>query len=141
MGFEEVRLAAHLRIAGILGLAERMPGIVTAPSCRKLDRIALAEEPSAFRAILVPFDDILVMNNNRRVARQPDRSALCASDMHREEQCMQRRHMDDLLLPVPTRPRKIERALPKGMVVWAECCFAIRRILFVAFRDVVKREL
>ena len=51
MGLEEVRLAAELRVGGILCLAERMPGIVTASSCREFDGIALAKASSAFGTI------------------------------------------------------------------------------------------
>src|SRR6266571_4884562 len=48
MRLEEVCLAPELRVARILRLAERMPGIVTPPSCRELDRITPAEASSTF---------------------------------------------------------------------------------------------
>src|SRR5712671_3156764 len=44
MGLQEIRLASKFRVARILSLAERMPGIITASSRGKLDRIALAEQ-------------------------------------------------------------------------------------------------
>src|SRR2546425_6612977 len=80
MGFEEVRFATEFGVAGILCLAERMPGIITASSCRELDRIAPAEESSAFRAVLVPFDHVLPMHNDRWMTRQADWSAFRALD-------------------------------------------------------------
>src|SRR5437762_14369051 len=112
MGFEEVRLAAELRVGGILCLAERMPRIVTAPSCRELDCIALAEESPPFRAILVSFDDILTVHNDRWMAGQADRSAFRALDMHVKEQRVQRWHTYRFFVSVRTRARDIQPALP-----------------------------
>ena len=69
---EEVRLTTELGVAGVLCFAERMPRIVTASPSWKLDRIALADNSPARRTILVPFDNILSVQNNRRVTRQAD---------------------------------------------------------------------
>src|ERR1700687_645877 len=120
MGLEEICLPPEPRVARILCLAERMPGIVTASSCRELDRIAPAEESSAFRAIFVPFDGILPVQNDRWMTRQADGSAFRALDMRVEEQRVQRGHVYRFLISVPTGAGKIQPALAKGVGVPAK---------------------
>ena len=85
MRFEEIGLAAELRIAGILCLAERMPGIIAATSSRELDRVALAEKAAGFRTVRVALDNVLAVDNDRRMRRQTDRCTLGPIDIGDEE--------------------------------------------------------
>src|SRR5207245_220381 len=107
----------------------------------ELDWIALAEESSPFRAVLVSFDDVLPVHNDRRMTGQADGSAFRALDMHAKEQRVQSRHMYRFFVSVPTRARDIQPALAKGILVQAKCGFAIRRILFADFGNFVEGQL
>src|SRR5437016_5377120 len=80
-----VRLAAELGVTSILSFAERMPGIIAAATCGELDRIALADASTAFGTIFIPLDKILMVQHDRRMARQPNRSSLRTLDTHVEE--------------------------------------------------------
>src|SRR4051812_29783137 len=85
MGTQEIRLATELRISRVLRLTERMPGTVTAHSCRKLDRFTLAKPTASFATVLVPLDDVRAVHDDRRMAGQPDRSRLCLLETRIEE--------------------------------------------------------
>src|SRR5437762_4646451 len=63
MGLQKVCLAAQFGIARILSFAERMPGVVTASSCREFDGIALAKLSSTFGTIRIALDEILMVEH------------------------------------------------------------------------------
>src|SRR5947209_12688452 len=139
MGLEEIRLAAELGVAGVLGLTERMPRIVTAPPCWKFDRIALAEPSAAFCSVRVAFDDVFAVHEHRRMARQADRSRLGAPDSRVEEHRMRSWHTDSFLCPVLPFAEKIQVTTAEVVAAAAKRRFAIRRVLLVDFGDLVER--
>jgi hypothetical protein len=107
MRFEEIRFAAELGIAGILRLAERMPGIVSASARREFDGIALTEMSAAFGPIRSLFDDVFMVQNNRGMARQADRSALRSFDVDVEKECVLGRHTHGFSIAVAPRAREV----------------------------------
>src|SRR5262245_45221217 len=141
MGLEEVCLAPEFGIGGVLRLAERVPGIVTAPSRRELDGLTLGDKPFAFGPIPTALYDVLPMDDDRGMTRQADGGGLRTSHIHLKEQRMHCRHTHRLLFSVLPRPRKVKRASSKALVIQTKSGSVIRRILLVDRRNVVERHL
>src|SRR5436309_8936673 len=116
MGLEKIRLAAQFGIAGILRLAERMPRVIAAASRRKLDRLPLPYPPLEFGSIFPTLDNIFSVNNNRRMAGQPDLRRFRAFHIHGKEHGVQRRHIDELILAIGSLPREVQSALAEWVV-------------------------
>src|SRR5258708_566371 len=129
MGLKEVGFATELGVTGVLRLAERMPGIVTASPRRELDGITLSEVPHAFRAVRVVLNDILVMQDDRRMTRQANLGTLRARYSHAKEKRVECRHADRLSLAVPARAGKVQVALAERTVIQGERGFGVRRVL------------
>src|SRR5689334_13852497 len=111
MGPEKVRLPAEARIAGILCLAGRMPGVIAASPRRELNWIALTDVSSALRAVPVAFDHILAVQNHGRVSGQANQSAFSALHAHAEKKGVERGHLDGFFNAVGASAGEIQRAV------------------------------